>query len=49
MRGGEVKGVERKRARGEFNTKLRQTNTRVSTSLLSEIHSTQMIEYSIRE
>jgi len=37
---GEVRGVERKRARRKFNTKSRQTNTRVSTSLPSEIHST---------
>jgi len=39
MRGGEAKGVERKRAR-KFNTKSRQTNTRVSISLRSETHST---------
>lgn len=44
-----MKDVERKMARRKFNTKLRQTNTRMSTSLLSETHSTQRIEYSIRE
>jgi hypothetical protein len=39
--GGEVRGVKRKRARRrKFNTKSRQTNTRVSTSLPSAIHST---------